>query len=362
MRRPAAEIVPASAQQSAIRRIRALTSGKPLSRSRPERIAVLGRNARTAKLCSSGRSRPPGRSCRAGCDCTSSRHLWPEPCICDNQRRAGEECAVFDGYDPRGFYCEMLRCPGADMLRERFAAMSLAEFAGRMEAAERALHALGVTFTVYSDGAAIDRILPFDAIPRVIPAAEWRAHRERRHSARHRAQSVARRPLSPADDPARRGPAERPRSRKRPFSSADARCGGAAQGLRQYLRHRHHSRRRWGVPRSRRQCPHPVGGQLRDREPQHDAARLSRFAERDRPARDRRVRAEAGCGAVRDRAADRHASRRSCCCRPAPTTRPISSMFFWRATWACRSSRGATSSSRTSVSICARSMAWRAST
>src|SRR3954453_2849613 len=67
----------------------------------------------------------------------------------------------------------MLRCPNAGKLRERFAAMSLAEFARRMEAAERALHALGVTFTVYTDGGAIDRILPFDAIPRVISAEEW---------------------------------------------------------------------------------------------------------------------------------------------------------------------------------------------
>src|SRR3954447_19086925 len=72
----------------------------------------------------------------------------------------------------------MLRCPDAGRLRERFASMSLAEFARRTEAAERALHALGVTFTVYSDGAAIDRILPFDAIPRVIAAGEWR-HIER---------------------------------------------------------------------------------------------------------------------------------------------------------------------------------------
>ena len=85
---------------------------------------------------------------------------------------------MFDGYDPQGFYCEMLRCPDTAKLREHFASMSLTEFARRMNAAERALRALGVTFTVYSDGAAIDRILPFDAIPRVISAEEWR-HIER---------------------------------------------------------------------------------------------------------------------------------------------------------------------------------------
>jgi uncharacterized circularly permuted ATP-grasp superfamily protein len=91
----------------------------------------------------------------------------------NRRRQAEEERAVLNGYDPQGFYCEMLRCPDARKLRARFVGMSLAEFVPRMVAAERALHALGVTFTVYTDGAAIDRILPFDAIPRVISAAEW---------------------------------------------------------------------------------------------------------------------------------------------------------------------------------------------
>ena len=36
----------------------------------------------------------------------------------------------------------------------------------------------GIAFTVYSERDAIDRILPFDAIPRVLSAAEWR-HIER---------------------------------------------------------------------------------------------------------------------------------------------------------------------------------------
>ena len=81
---------------------------------------------------------------------------------------------MLDGYDPQGFYCEMGRCPETAALRARFATVSLAEFNRRTEAAERALHALGVTCTVYGEGTAIDRILPFDAIPRVITAGEWR--------------------------------------------------------------------------------------------------------------------------------------------------------------------------------------------
>ena len=39
--------------------------------------------------------------------------------------------------------------------------------------AERDLLERGITFTVYSDATAIDRILPFDLIPRVITAQEW---------------------------------------------------------------------------------------------------------------------------------------------------------------------------------------------
>ncbi len=80
---------------------------------------------------------------------------------------------MLNGYDPHGFYCEMLRCPETAPLRERLAQLPIAEFKRRAAAAEQALYDLGVTFTVYSDSAAIDRILPFDAIPRVISAAEW---------------------------------------------------------------------------------------------------------------------------------------------------------------------------------------------
>jgi uncharacterized circularly permuted ATP-grasp superfamily protein len=81
---------------------------------------------------------------------------------------------VLAGYDPQGLYCEMLRCPDTAALRGRLAGIPVAEFRRRAAAAEQALYDLGVTFTVYSDSNAIDRILPFDAIPRVISAAEWR--------------------------------------------------------------------------------------------------------------------------------------------------------------------------------------------
>src|SRR5260221_10103019 len=85
---------------------------------------------------------------------------------------------LLDGYDPGNFYCELLRSPGNFRLRDRLAGLSIADFKRRAASAEQALYNLGIPFTVYSDGNAIDRILPFDAIPRVLSAAEW-ADRER---------------------------------------------------------------------------------------------------------------------------------------------------------------------------------------
>src|SRR5437762_11128438 len=52
--------------------------------------------------------------------------------------------------------------------------MPIADFQRRTAAAEQALYDYGITFTLYSESSTIDRILPFDAIPRVLAAAEWR--------------------------------------------------------------------------------------------------------------------------------------------------------------------------------------------
>ncbi|WP_456304483.1 circularly permuted type 2 ATP-grasp protein [Acidisoma silvae] len=62
----------------------------------------------------------------------------------------------------------------AQIVRNRLSAIGLDGLRARAKAAENDLMSLGVTFTVYSDATAIDRILPFDCIPRIITAAEWR--------------------------------------------------------------------------------------------------------------------------------------------------------------------------------------------
>lgn len=43
----------------------------------------------------------------------------------------------------------------------------------RQNAAEMAIKEMGITFTVYSEGNAIDRAWPFDIVPRIIPKSEW---------------------------------------------------------------------------------------------------------------------------------------------------------------------------------------------
>jgi uncharacterized circularly permuted ATP-grasp superfamily protein len=46
--------------------------------------------------------------------------------------------------------------------------------AHKREEAERAFHRVGITFAVYGEDAGTERLIPFDLIPRIIPAEEWR--------------------------------------------------------------------------------------------------------------------------------------------------------------------------------------------
>jgi uncharacterized circularly permuted ATP-grasp superfamily protein len=82
--------------------------------------------------------------------------------------------SVLDGYDPAGSYCEMLNGPASEPVRRRLAGLSIEALDERAAAANAELYNLGITFTVYSNRATIDRILPFDVLPRVLSSAEWR--------------------------------------------------------------------------------------------------------------------------------------------------------------------------------------------
>ncbi len=84
----------------------------------------------------------------------------------------------FQSYDPGQYFCELLRDRAGDggagaIVRGRIAAIGLDALRARAAAAENDLINLGITFTIYSESAAIDRILPFDCIPRILTAGEW---------------------------------------------------------------------------------------------------------------------------------------------------------------------------------------------
>jgi len=63
--------------------------------------------------------------------------------------------------------------PAARPLIDYLSGFSHRELAERQLAADVTARVMGVTFTVYSEGRNVDRTLPFDLIPRVIPRYEW---------------------------------------------------------------------------------------------------------------------------------------------------------------------------------------------
>jgi uncharacterized circularly permuted ATP-grasp superfamily protein len=80
---------------------------------------------------------------------------------------------VLDGYDPGAFWCEMSNGGTIQSVRDRLAALPLDDLKRRAANADAELRDLGITFTVYSERDAADRVLPFDCIPRVLSAEDW---------------------------------------------------------------------------------------------------------------------------------------------------------------------------------------------
>jgi len=81
----------------------------------------------------------------------TSAHLWDELLDTDGNPRAA-----------------------ANELVQQLKGLGLAELQQRQDLAELDIVGMGITFTVYSDGRGIDRAWPFDIVPRIIAADEWR--------------------------------------------------------------------------------------------------------------------------------------------------------------------------------------------
>ncbi len=76
-------------------------------------------------------------------------------------------------------YDEMRTCDGAIRLHyQAFAGWldrtSPARIAQKREEADHAFHRVGITFAVYGEESGTERLIPFDIVPRIIPADEWR--------------------------------------------------------------------------------------------------------------------------------------------------------------------------------------------
>lgn len=81
-------------------------------------------------------------------------------------------------YDPQTFYDELFVSkghprPAAKPLIDRLQGFSPQEIQNHQEAAQVALFQLGVTFNVYNDDRGVEKIFPFDIIPRIIAADDW---------------------------------------------------------------------------------------------------------------------------------------------------------------------------------------------
>ncbi len=84
----------------------------------------------------------------------------------------------FSEYDIGGFYDEMLDDDGrprdgAALLMQLISGLPEGELQDRKQASEQALLNLGITFNVYGDESGIDKVWPFDILPRIVEAGDW---------------------------------------------------------------------------------------------------------------------------------------------------------------------------------------------
>lgn len=85
---------------------------------------------------------------------------------------------MFAKYAINGIYDEMFASDGRprphyEAVHSKLSEMDSSAFANRRRIADMSFRNQGITFTVYSDKNNVERIFPFDLVPRIIPAGEW---------------------------------------------------------------------------------------------------------------------------------------------------------------------------------------------
>ena len=84
----------------------------------------------------------------------------------------------FRDYETVGFYDELIDetgqpRPSAELLLRRIEELPDGELLQRQQTAERSLFRMGITFAVYGDEKGVEKIWPFDLVPRIVGAEEW---------------------------------------------------------------------------------------------------------------------------------------------------------------------------------------------
>src|SRR5262245_45228194 len=85
---------------------------------------------------------------------------------------------MFEQYELNGVFDEMFegtRLPRAhyQALHARLEALGQAAFQRKCRMADLSFRNLGITFTVYGDATGVEKIFPFDLVPRIVPASDW---------------------------------------------------------------------------------------------------------------------------------------------------------------------------------------------
>jgi uncharacterized circularly permuted ATP-grasp superfamily protein len=85
---------------------------------------------------------------------------------------------MFEQYEVNGLFDEMFVEPGRPRdhyagVHKRLRALGATAFERRRRMADVTFRNQGITFTVYGDARGVEKIFPFDLVPRIVPADEW---------------------------------------------------------------------------------------------------------------------------------------------------------------------------------------------
>ena len=113
----------------------------------------------------------------AGRERSSRSTLQPLVMSIQSQSQSSDD-RVLTGYQTEGFFDELVEKggqprPDSRLLVDLINGLPAEELSRRQRAIERSLYQMGITFTVYSDNAGTEKIMPFDVVPRIISAMLW---------------------------------------------------------------------------------------------------------------------------------------------------------------------------------------------